>query len=105
MIPSRNFKKLKPKRENSMLRAGLLMTAISLAGCASTVDEPEFYRCGLSGMQLYCVNNKTKKERLVDVSDPSVWGAQCILPSDYSKYNRWIGDLKEQAERNQCEQF
>jgi hypothetical protein len=85
-----------------MRKSVLLIIAISSIGCSKLPPYPEVWLCGhdSDGTGFYCVNTKTKAEKVLVDSTPSMHGAQCVSLDDYGKLQQYYDTLKELAEKN-----
>jgi hypothetical protein len=87
-----------------MLKNVLLIIAVSSAtiGCSKIPPQPEIWQCAhdADGTGFYCVNTKTKEEKVLLDSSPEMHGAQCVSLEDYGKLQQYYDTLKELAEKN-----
>jgi hypothetical protein len=84
-------------------KSALLVTLLSLFGCASLPPFPEVNQCGYSNKfgKFRCVNKKTGKSFNVRLDDPMIEGAQCLPTQDpqrsYSSAQAWIDSVVQIA--------
>ncbi len=78
------------------------LLTIFLSGCASLPPFPEVTQFGvLADVKppgFYGINSKTHARYFKTFSDPSMKGAQCLSPADYSASEAWVAAVKQIAE-------
>jgi len=75
-------------------------TSLFLIGCNQLPKPPETWQCALiSDSEFFCINSKTKEEKMIGTGDSSMAGAQCLSLFDYESMQDWISTVKEIAER------
>lgn len=81
----------------------LLITCLSLSGCASLPPFPEIYQCAWNGTPraFYCVNTQTKARIKIEAQDPSMKAAQCVSADDFKKVQAWVSQV-EQVANEKC---
>jgi hypothetical protein len=76
----------------SILSVGLL---IILTSCAGIPEAPEVWQCQLNGTprKFFCINTRTKEEKIIPVESEVMKSSQCLSADDYEKAQSWVKEL------------